>query len=339
MPNANDDRPERRIRLATWSWVCLVALCAVIAVALPAKAQAPEKLTMLVCGPPSLGAFLPPVIKAQKFDERHGLDITFEERTPDAYSLQFNSGEFLVGGSASLLLAGLADLRGAKVTYLFNLFDYFGAVVTSRPDVRSLKDLAGKDLVAARGTANFLMFAWFARRLGADVSTFSVVDAATPDLIGSALADRAAAVQIFEPGYTFLLARKPEIRTLDLPLDVTWKRFTGRTVQPYLGVAAHQAWIDAHKDQVPRLYAAYRDAAAWVGGNPDQAAAIIAATSSAPEQAALAGLIRANDRLRLNVQPAAVLRADIEAVFRVGIEIGFLSRLPGVSTIYAGVLP
>jgi NitT/TauT family transport system substrate-binding protein len=53
-----------------------------------------QKLSIVVFGSPSLGAFLPPVIKAQKLDEKNGLSISFEERTPDAYTAQFNSGEF-----------------------------------------------------------------------------------------------------------------------------------------------------------------------------------------------------------------------------------------------------
>jgi ABC-type nitrate/sulfonate/bicarbonate transport system substrate-binding protein len=313
-------------------WTAMVGLSA------PASAQAPEKLTIVIFGPPSLGAFLPPVIKAQKFDEQNGLDITFEERTPDAYSMQFNSAEFLVGGSASLIQVGLADLRGVKITYLFNLFDYFGAVVTSRPEIQSVKDLAGKDLAAARGTTNYVMFDWFARRLGVDTSKMSVVNTATPGLIGYALADRAAAVQLWEPGYTFLLAKKPDIRTLDLSLDATWKAFTGRSIQPYLGVAAHQSWIETHKELVPRLYATYRAAAAWVTADPEKAAAIIGAKASEPEQAALAGLIKSNDRLRLNIQPAAGIRNDIEAVYRAGVEIGYLNRMPSVSSIYSSPL-
>ena len=70
--------------------------------AAPAFAQAPEPISIVVFGPPSLGAFLPPVIRAQKLDEKNGLAIKFEERTPDAYTAQFNSGEFKLGGSASL---------------------------------------------------------------------------------------------------------------------------------------------------------------------------------------------------------------------------------------------
>src|SRR5215217_1046418 len=120
-------------------------------------AQAPEKLSIVVFGAPSLGAFLPPVIKGQKLDAKNGLDINFVERTPDAYTAQFNSGEFQVGGSAALLTVGLADLRGVKVTYLFNLFDFWGAVITSRAEVKSLKDIEGKELAAAKGTTNYVM--------------------------------------------------------------------------------------------------------------------------------------------------------------------------------------
>ena len=121
--------------------------------AAPAFAQAPEPISIVVFGPPSLGAFLPPVIKAQKLDEKNGLAIKFEERTPDAYTAQFNSGEFKLGGSASLLTVGLADTRGVKVTYLFNLFDFWGAVVTSRPEIKTLKDLEGKEVAAAPATS------------------------------------------------------------------------------------------------------------------------------------------------------------------------------------------
>jgi NitT/TauT family transport system substrate-binding protein len=101
-------------------FACALALL----VAAPSFAQTLEPLSIVVFGPPSLGAFLPPVIKARKLDEKNGLAIKFEERTPDAYTAQFNSGEFKLGGSASLLTVGLADTRGVKVTYLFNLFDF-----------------------------------------------------------------------------------------------------------------------------------------------------------------------------------------------------------------------
>src|SRR3981081_3025224 len=164
-----------RIGLSCISALLWAALC---------LAEVPEPISIVVFGPPSLGAFLPPVIKAQKLDEKNGLSISFEERTPDAYTAQFNSGEFQLGGSAALLTVGLADIRGVKVTYLFNLFDFWGTVVTSRPEVTSLRDIEGKDLAAAKGTTNYVMFDWFARQLGADTGKFSVVNTATPGLVG-----------------------------------------------------------------------------------------------------------------------------------------------------------
>src|SRR5919198_2221903 len=205
---------------------CLTALAVALA-ATPCQAQSLEKISIVIFSAPSLGAFMPPVIRAKKLDQANGLDITFQERTPDAYTAQFNSGEFKVGGSASLLTIGLADSRGVKVKYLFNLFDFWGAVVTSRPEVKTLKDLEGKQLAGARSTTNYVMFEFFARKLGVDVAKIQVVNTATPGLVGYAIADRADAVQIWEPAYTLLLAKKPGIRTLDMGIGETWKSFAG----------------------------------------------------------------------------------------------------------------
>ena len=128
--------------------------------------------------------------------------------------------------------------------YLFNLFDFWGGVVTSRPAVKSVKDLEGKELAAARATTNFQMFDFFAKKLGVDTSTIKVVNTAPPGLVGYAVADRADAVQLWEPAYTLLKAKKPNIRLLDLQLEKTWKAFAGGTQIPYLGVAAHTDWIN-----------------------------------------------------------------------------------------------
>src|SRR3546814_13371332 len=106
------------------------------------------------------------MIKAQKLDQANGLDIDFVQRPPDAYATQFNSGAFKVGGSAALLTVGLASTKGVKVSYLFNLFDYWAAVVTRKPEIKPITDLAGKSLAAARGTTSYAMFEWLASRPG-----------------------------------------------------------------------------------------------------------------------------------------------------------------------------
>jgi len=310
--------------------VCLLASIA----ASPSFAQAPEPLSIVVFGAPSLGAFLPPVIKAQKLDEKNGLAIKFEERTPDAYTAQFNSGEFELGGSAALLTVGLADVRGVKVTYLFNLFDFWGTVVTSRTDVKELKDLEGKELAAAKGTTNYVMFDWFARQLAVDTGKFSVINTATPGLIGYAMADRAAGVQLWEPAYTTLISKKPGIRTIDIKIADSWNKFTGSRNIPYLGVAAHVGWAEKHKALIPKLYAAYKEAAEWVAAQPEEASKLISPKGSAEDQKAIAALIKANDRLGMNVRWASDVRKEINSVYSAGKAISFLPSDPSPATIY-----
>lgn len=299
-------------------------------------AAALDKVSIVVFGPPSLGALLQPIIKVRKLDEKNDLTIDFQERTPDAYTAQFNSGEFQVGGSAAVLTVGLADIRGVKVSYLFNLFDYWGGVVTSRPEVKTLKDLEGKDLAAARGTTNYIMFDWFARRQGVDLSRVAVVNTATPGLVGYALADRAAAVQLWEPAYTTLMTKKPDLRTLDLQIAQQWQAAAGTRNIPYLGVAAHQAWIDKNPTLVPKLYQTYKEAADILKADPESAAKLILPQGSEEDRKAIVQLVRTNERLGLNLRWASEVRKEIDAVYDAGMSTGFLPSRPAPATIHGG---
>ena len=95
---------------------------------------------------------------------------------PDAYIAQFNSGEFQLGASAALLNVGLAVEKGVKVVYLFNIFNYWSYVVTSRPDVKTLKDLEGKEMAAAKSTSAYRIMTWFAKQQGVDMDKVAVVN-------------------------------------------------------------------------------------------------------------------------------------------------------------------
>src|SRR6476660_3603526 len=280
----------------------VAAVFVAVAAATPCQAQTLDKISIVIFSAPSLGAFMPPVIKAKKLDQANGLDITFQERTPDAYTAQFNSGEFKVGGSASLLTVGLADSRGVKVKYLFNLFDFWGAVVTSRPEIKTLKDLEGKQLAGA-------------------------------------LATRADAVQIWEPAYTLLLAKKPDIRTVDMGIEKTWKEFAGGSRIPYLGVGAHSDWAEQNPALVAKLYATYKAAAEWIAKNPDEAAPLLAPGASAEDVKSMAALIRSNERLAMSLVPANDIRKEIEAVYKAGIDVGYFPAMPSSETVYGKPIP
>jgi NitT/TauT family transport system substrate-binding protein len=294
------------------------------------------KIDMVVFGQPSLGAFLTPIIKQRKLDVKNGIDLNFIERTPDAYIAQFNSGEFQVGGSAALLSVAVASNAGVKVSYLFNLFDYFGAVVTDRPDIKTVKDLEGKQLVAASSSTNYAMFRWLVMGQDVDIKKVAVQNTATPGLIGYALADRAEAVQLWEPAYSILLAKKPSLRPLELNMHSRWKKFSGTDNIPYLGVAAHDAWIKKNPQLVDKMFATFKDAADWLRANPAEGAKLIAASIKGSDEAVIRKLIEDNSRLAMNVQTAADMKKSIEAVYATGVQSGYLTKEVDKATIYSG---
>jgi ABC-type nitrate/sulfonate/bicarbonate transport system substrate-binding protein len=208
-------------------------------------------------------------------------------------------------------------------------------VVTSRDNVKMLKDIEGKQLAAARSTTNYKMFEFFAKKQGVDITKFQVVNTAPPGLMSYAMADRADAIQIWEPTYTLLMAKKPTVRSIDLGIEKTWKAFSGGGTRiPYLGVAAHSDWADQNPELVKKLYATYRQAADWIQKNPEAAAPLMFPKSAPEDQKQIALLIRANDRLGISLAGANELRKEIEAVYKAGIEIDYFPTMPSAASVY-----
>lgn len=285
---------------------------------------------------PSLGAFLPAVIKDQKLDTQNGLNLQFTYATPDNYNTEFSAGHYQVGGSAALLSEALRTQRGAKVTYLFNLFDYYGTVVTQNSDVHKLPDLDGHTLAAATGTTNYAMFQWFAQKEGLDLSKVQTQNQTTAGLSTMALTGRTDATQLWEPAYSTLLAQKPSIRTIDLDYGA-WKSAFGTSNIPYLGVAAQADWAQKNPKTVQAMYTTYKEAADWVTKNPQQAGAVIAKTIPGGNAKVIQTLIQKNERLRMAVAPASKVTDGIKAVFKAGQETGYLKQEPPQSLIYSGL--
>jgi ABC-type nitrate/sulfonate/bicarbonate transport system substrate-binding protein len=285
---------------------------------------------------PSLGAFLPAVIEQRKIDAKHDIDLQFTYTTPDNYNAEFAAGHYDVGGSAALLSEALRTERDVGVTYLFNLFDYFGAVVTDKPEVKQLTDLEGRSLAAATGTTNYAMFEWFAQQQGLDLEDAKTVNQTTPGLSTMAMTGRSDATELWEPAYSTLLSKKPDVRTLDMGLEAWQQKFKTESI-PYLGVAAQQSWVDEHPEAVQKMYATYKEAADWVQQNPAEAAEIIAEGIPNGDPKVIQGLIEENERLGLAVAPASDVADGINAVFKAGQETGYLEKQPPKSVIYEGL--
>ena len=316
----------------------LALLTAVLALAAGslagAWAQGRPTVRISVFQPPSLGAFLPPVIKAKGLDARHNVTLEFIEKPSGTYNLDFAAGTDKVGGSAALLSEALRVNKGVKVQYLFNLFDYWGTAVTANPEIKTLKDLEGRTLAADKATTNYAMFLYFARKAGVDMSRVQVQTASGPALVTMAQAGRADVVQLWEPAFTRLVRANPG-KFRELAYAEKWAEYTGQKVIPYLGVAAHEDWIAANRDLIPRIYAAYQDAAQFVRGNAPEAAQLIGEKMKIkPED--LEALFR-EPRLGMNLYPAAQQRAAMDVVFKGAVETGYLDRVPPASIAYDGL--
>jgi ABC-type nitrate/sulfonate/bicarbonate transport system substrate-binding protein len=124
------------------------------------------------------------------------------------------------------------------------------------------------------------------------------------------------------------------MRTIDLAIAESWKKFAGSTNIPYLGVAAHIDWAEKNPKSVEKLYAAYKDASVWITANPDQAAKVILPKGTAEDHKAIAELIRANNRLGMNVQWASDVRKEINSVYQAGKAIAHFPSDPSAATIY-----
>jgi NitT/TauT family transport system substrate-binding protein len=188
-------------------------------------------------------------------------------------------------------------------------------------------------LAGARSTTNYQMYDFFAKKQGVDISKIKVVNTAPPGLVSYAIADRADAVQIWEPAYTLMMTKKPSIRTIDLNIAKTWKDFGGGTI-PYLGVGAHIDWANANPDKVQKLYTIYQAAVEWVQKNPEAAAPLLAKGAPEAELKAVAAMIKSNERLAMKLTKPVDIKKDIEAVYKAGMEINYLPSMPSGASIY-----
>jgi len=291
-----------------------------------------ESLTLPTLDNPSLGAFLAPIIKQQKLDQNHGLDLKFVQKPAGTYRTDFASGNDKVGASGTVLAdVALLNEKGVNTVYLFNVFDFWGTVVVPKNSpIQQLSDLNGKTMAAALPTTNYAMFKYIAQADKLPTKAISVQNTNTPGLAAQASAGRVDAVEMWEPAFTTLTSGNNNFRSLDLAAE--WSKLTGQSVIPYLGVAAHKDWAMTHKKEIQQLYAIYQDAAAFLKANPDKAAKIIGDVTNIDAQA-LTRLFE-SPRLALSIYPATKEMDALNTVFQSAVKSGYLGKMPSPEVVF-----
>jgi NitT/TauT family transport system substrate-binding protein len=311
--------------------VALLAAASAAALAQPAKLPT---ISVSAFNPPSLGAFIPPIIKARSFDKANGFTLEMAYKPSDTYQVDYASGRDEVGGSSTFISEARRASQGVETICLFNIFDYFAGVVTSNPQIKSFKDLEGKQLAADTPTTAWGMGQWFLMKSGVDMSKVRVISQGSPAMVVSIQANRVDAVWVSEPTYSVILHGPGGDKLSSVVADhALWKQLTGLSVPlPFLGVSAHKSWLAKNRDQAQALYTAYKQAGVWANANPAEAAKVIAEATKL-NAAALEHALKSG-RLGLNVQPAVSGKDTVLAALQLAMQAKQVEKVPAADTFF-----
>ena len=130
--------------------IALLAAALAVTACAPAFAQSARPLptiTVSAFNPPSLGAYMPPIIKARGLDKANGFTLEMAYKPSDTYQVDFASGRDQVGGSSTFISEARRANQGVEIVCLFNVYDYFAGVITTNPQIKTFKDLEGKEKI------------------------------------------------------------------------------------------------------------------------------------------------------------------------------------------------
>lgn len=283
---------------------------------------------------PSFGHTSGTLIKVKEFDKKNGIDIQWSYKSGRASNMDFATGRDKITHSSALLSEANRRVKGVKSVYLFSVVNLHGALLTWNPEIQSLKDLEGKTVAANTVTTNYAMFRYFAYKAGVDLKKVKILSTNTPGLATFLLAKRADAIHVWEPNYSKLLFENPG-RFHMIEYVHQWQATYGKPMRGYLGVAAHEDWISGNRDTIQKVYNAFKDLAAWVPGHHEEAATIINKATGIPREAFL--MVLKTNRYALDVVASGTIKESIKAIFRAGLESGYLKKLPDDGIFYTGL--
>jgi hypothetical protein len=283
---------------------------------------------------PSLNETALFLLKGGGFDIENGVNIRVIPRPLRALFADYRSGRFKVYVGGSPVNESLHRAQGLKSQILFFHFEYFGALLTERDDIKTLKDLEGKNLAANTPSANYAVFEWFAKKEGVDVKKLKAQSLGTGGLVPALMAKRADAVQLWEPMFSEALEQAPG-RFRPILYHQKWKDHTGFTVNPYLCMAAHEDWTAQNKEVIPKLYAAYKAASDFMESKPGEAIEIIhkVAGEDRLSKKVLTRTVK-EDTFKFKVGRVDQLEKETRAVIQSMVDIGRTKVMPGPEIFY-----
>ena len=242
------------------------AIAIALALATGGRAVAQDRAVFASPGAGSAVGLLSEIIKKDRLDARHGLDLDIKYFDPAAaeQAVLLRRAD---AGIFAVIAAARANLAGHRVRlFAPALVNHSSIVVPSGTSAGGLADLKGKRLgTLDRISMTYTSLATIARLQGLDLERdFKLTLSPPPVLMGLFARRELDVVVIFEPLVTRLLA---EGNREVLRVNDVWRKETGQSMIA-LGIGAHEDWLRAHPETARRIFRTLRDAVAVVQKQP-----------------------------------------------------------------------
>jgi len=251
----------------------LSAFAAVFALAFATTtvpAQEPVKVKMGNLGFPSHAAMIVGVLKEKGFDKKNGIDMEVKVYgAVSAYYGSLASGETDGVGGGPLVFQKMR-LEGVPIKMVASSVDMTSmSVITKNPAIKTIMDLKGKTIAADMASSEYAVLSVYAKKKGLAFGKDVTVVQAGPPLVRTQLAaDRVDAGMTWEPTATMTMRDNPGYRVI-MNGKEAWKEITGRDGW-LLALGMREDWLAKNAAIVPKVIAAYEDAAKFMRSNPDE---------------------------------------------------------------------
>lgn len=306
-----------------------VAAAAALALALGAAAvpaQEPVKVRIGNLAFPSHSAMIVSILKEKQFDRKHGVDM--EVKAYGAVSAYYGataSGE-TDGVPGGPLVFQRMRLEGVPIRIAATMVDMTSmSVVTRNPAIKSILDLKGKTLAADMASSEYSVLNLYAKHRGVVFGKDVTVVQAGPPLVRTQLAaDRVDAGMTWEPTATMTMRDNPDYRII-FNGKQAWRELTGKDGW-LLVLGLREDWLARNAAGLPRVVAAFDEAARFMVSNPDECDRILQAAIKLPA-GAFKDMITA-PRVVFQVRPTSEpsARETIWEVIKVAIGEGYFKE-------------
>jgi ABC-type nitrate/sulfonate/bicarbonate transport system substrate-binding protein len=252
----------------------LVAACALtlalIVVAATVPAQEPVKVRIGNLGFPSHAAMIIGVLKAKGFDGKHGVDMEVKPfGAVGAYYGSTASGETDGIGGGPLVFQKMR-LEGVPIKMVAAMVDMTSmSVITKNPAIKTVQDLKGKTIAADMASSEYSVLSLYGKSKGVIFGKDVTVVQAGPPLVRTQLmADRVDAGMTWEPTATMTMRDNANYRIV-FNGKQGWREMTGKDGW-LLALGMREDWIAKNAAGLPRVIAAFDEAARFMKSNPDE---------------------------------------------------------------------